>query len=279
MLKPRLLILAAAVLWSTSGAAIKLTTLSGWQISFGRSFIAALVLFALSAGARRRPDRRTLLVALAYATTVVLYAVANKLTTAANAIFLQDTAPLYVLLLSPVLLKEKPSRGELLAAPLFLLGLLLFFIDELTPTQMVGNLVALGSGVGFAALILGLRWLGTDNTGALGWGNLLAAAISLPLALRGPEPTAMDLSMVLYLGVVQLGIPYLLFARGAAEVKATEASLLVLLEPVLNPVWTFLFAGEVPGRWAMIGGSLILIGTVWRVLAPVMTARREARTA
>lgn len=274
MLKPRLELLAAAVLWSTSGAAMKLCGLTGWQISFGRSLVAALTLLVLVPDARRKPDRRTLLVALAYAATVVLYAIANKLTTAANSIFLQDTAPLYVMLLSPMLLGEKPSRGELLAAPVFLIGLGLFFLDQLTPGQMLGNVVALGSGVAFAALILGMRWLGAENQRSLVWGNLLAAVISLPLALKGHAPTSVDLGILLYLGVVQLGIPYLLFARGAAKVKATEASLLVLLEPVLNPVWTFLFAGEIPGRWALTGGALILVATAWRVLAPVL-ARPE----
>ncbi len=278
MLKPRLEILAAAVLWSTSGAAIKLCSLTGWQISFGRSFVAALTLFLLVPGARKWPDRRTAVVALCYAATVVLYAVANKLTTATNAIFLQDTAPLYVLLLSPLVLKEKPTRGELLAAPLFLVGLVLFFLDELSPGQFAGNLVALASGVGFAALILGLRFLGPSNQGALGWGNLIAAGISLPLALRGDVPSGQDLGIVLYLGVIQLALPYLLFARGAAQVKATEASLLILLEPVLNPVWTFLLAGEVPGKWALVGGSIILVATAWRVLAPALT-RTPARAA
>lgn len=271
MLKPRLQILAAAVLWSTSGAAIKLCDLSGWQISFGRALIAALVFFALFPEARRKPERRTLLVALAYAGTVVLYVLANKLTTAANSIFLQDTAPLYVLLLSPFLLGEKPTKGELLAAPIFLVGLTLFFLDKLEPGQQLGNLIALGSGVCFAALIIGLRWLRADGTSALGWGNLLAAAISLPFIFSGPEPRPIDLGIVLYLGVVQLAIPYALFAKGISRTPAVEASLLVLLEPVLNPIWTFLFAGEVPGRWALVGGSLILIGTAWRALAPVLT--------
>lgn len=278
MLRYRLAILGAAVLWSSSGAAIKLSTLSGWQISFGRAVIAAAVLALLFKEARARLDRRLAWVSLAYAGTVVLYVLANKLTTAANAIFLQDTAPLYVLAFSPLLLGEKPSRGELYAAPLFLLGLTLFFFDKLAPGQFEGNLVALASGVCFALTIMGLRLLGQRNMAALVWGNLFAAAASLPMALLGPAPTPLDYGLVAFLGVFQLGVSYALFAYGLKGTKATEASLLILLEPVLNPIWTFLFAGERPGPWALTGGALILIGTLWRTLAPSRAAApvREA---
>jgi drug/metabolite transporter, DME family len=262
------LILAAATLWSTAGAAIKLCTLNAWQISLGRSLVAAGVLWLLLPGARIRPTRGTWAVGTAYAVTVVLFTVANKLTTSANAIFLQDTAPLYVLLLSPWLLAERPSRGELLSVPLFLVGLLLFFRDQLTPGQVSGNLIALASGVAFALCILGLRRLGGRNASAVLVGNLIAGAASLPGALGGPPATARDLAILAFLGVFQLGLSYALFARGLRTTPAVEASLLALLEPVLNPVWAFLLAGERPGPWALAGGTLVLLGTVWRTLAP-----------
>ncbi len=270
------LILAAAALWSTAGAAIKLCALSAWQISLGRSLVAAVVLWLFLPGARARPSRGIWAVAAAYAVTVVLFTLANKLTTSANAIFLQDTAPLYVLLLSPLLLRERPSRGELWAVPLFLLGLLLFFRDRLTPGQVSGNLIALASGVAFALCILGLRRLGGSNAPALLLGNLLAAVASFPGALGGAPWTLRDLGIVLFLGVFQLGLSYALFARGLRHTPATEASLLALLEPVLNPVWTFLLAGERPGPWALAGGSLVLLGTLWRTLAPWVETRARA---
>jgi drug/metabolite transporter (DMT)-like permease len=272
-------ILAAATLWSTAGAAIKLCSLSGWQINLGRSLVAAGILTLLIPSARRRPDRPVLLVAVAYAFTVLLFVLANKATTSANAIFIQDTAPLWVLLLSPWLLHEKPSRGELLSAPFFLLGLLLFFLDQLSPGQAVGNVIAVASGVAFALCILGLRKLRTGNIGAVVWGNLLAAVLSLPMALRGPVPTPRDLGLVLFLGVFQLGISYALFARGLRHTPAVEASLLALIEPVLNPVWTFLLAGERPGPWALRGGAVILAATLWRTLAPWVETRRGSRPA
>ena len=274
-----LLILAAAALWSTAGAAIKLCSLNGWQISFGRSLVAAVVLWLLLPGARARPTRGTWAVGAAYAVTVVFFTVANKLTTAANAIFLQDTAPLYVLLLSPLLLKERPTRSELLSVPIFLLGLGLFFKDELTPGQLSGNLIALASGVSFALCILGLRRLGGSNASALVLGNLLATVASVPGAVGGPAVTARDLAIVLFLGVFQLGLSYALFARGLQTTPATEASLLALLEPVLNPVWTFLLAHERPGPWALAGGTLVLLGTLWRTLAPWLEARLASASA
>jgi drug/metabolite transporter, DME family len=272
MLRSRLLLLSAAVLWSTAGAAIKLSTLSGWQLASGRSLVAALALaLALPAG-RKLPSRRALAVAVAYAATVVLFIIANKLTTSANAIFLQDTAPLYVLLLSPLLLNERPSRGELAAVPVFLLGLGLFFLDQLSPGQLWGNVVALGSGVAFSLSILGLRAVNSEGASVLVWGNLIAALSTLPLALGGPSPTPVDMGLVLFLGTFQLALAYYLFNRGLRDTPAVEASLLILLEPVLNPVWTFLFAGERPGPWATAGGAIILAATAWRTMAGARAA-------
>ncbi|HTN52443.1 MAG TPA: DMT family transporter, partial [Anaeromyxobacter sp.] len=235
-----------------------------------------LFLFAAMPAARRRPKPRVALAVGGYAATVILFAIANKLTTAANAIFIQDTAPLWVLLLSPALLGERPSRGELLAVPVYGLGLGLFFLDELSAGQLTGNLVALASGVAFALSILGLRRIRHEGPSALLWGNLLAAAIALPLWPAGPAPRPLDLGLLLFLGVFQLGLSYVCFSRGLARTPAVEASLLVLLEPVLNPVWTFLLAGERPGPWALAGGAVVLAATAWRTLAPVLMAGRPA---
>ncbi len=272
-MRHRLLLLAAAALWSSGGAAIKLCGLSAWQLAGGRSLIAGLVLLAFVPATRRRPTRLSLAVAVAYAFTVVLFVSATKLTTAANAIFIQDTAPLWVLLLSPWLLGERPTRGELLSVPVFGLGLALFFLDQLTPGQVDGNLIALGSGVAFGLSILGLRRLGDGGPAALVLGNLLAAAMTLPLWPLGPAPTALDLGLVAFLGVFQLGLSYLCFTRGLEGTPAVEAALLVLLEPVLNPVWTFLFTGERPGPWAIAGGAIILAATAWRTVQPVLLGR------
>lgn len=265
---PRLHLLAAAVLWSTAGVAIKKCSLSGWQVSLGRSFFAALVLFLVFSSARKKPTRPVLLVALAYAATVTLFVIANKLTTAANAIFIQDAAPLYVALLSPWLLKERASRAELLAVPVYALGIGLFFGDKLEAGHGLGNLVALASGVAFAFCIMGLRRVRDDRAvAATAWGNLIAVALSAPFALHGPLPSGGDIGILVFLGVFQLAMAYALFAKGLREVPAVEASLLVLLEPVLSSLWAFLFANETPGPFALAGGAVILAATMWRTIA------------
>lgn len=276
MLRSRLLILAAAALWSTAGAAMKLCQLSGWQIAGGRSLIAGLFLLGYVKEARVRPSLPVLLAAAAYAATVVSFSVANKLTTAANAIFIQDTAPLWVLLFSPVLLGERASRAEILAVPVYGVGLGLFFLDELSPGQLLGNVVALGSGLAFALCIIGLRRVRELGAAALVSGNLLAAILTLPFWLSGPVPSVADLGIVGYLGVFQLGLAYLLFSRGIVKTPALEASLLILLEPVLNPIWTFLLVGERPGPWALAGGAIVVAATAWRTLAPALSRQRAA---
>jgi DME family drug/metabolite transporter len=275
MLRSRLLLLAAALLWSTAGAAIKACGLDAWQIAGGRSLVAAAFLFLAVRDARRLPSARALVVAAAYSVTVILFVVATKLTTAANAIFIQDTAPLWVLLLSPWLLREHPTKGELLAIPIFALGLGLFFVDDLAPGHLAGNVAALASGIAFALAILGLRFLRHEGPVALVWGNVIAAAVTLPLWPRGPEPTGMDLALVVYLGIFQLGLAYLCFSRGVSGIPAIEASLIILIEPVLNPIWTFLAMGERPGPWAVAGGAVVLAATAWRTVAPVLTPRLE----
>jgi drug/metabolite transporter (DMT)-like permease len=272
-MQSRLLLLAAAFLWSSAGAAMKLCQLSGWQIAGGRSLVAGVFLFLAVRDARRKPDAAVLATAAGYAATVTLFAVANKLTTAANAIFIQSTAPLWVLLLSPRLLGERPSRAELATIPIYALGLFCFFLDELSPGQMLGNWVALGAGLAFATCIVGLRRIRERGPSALVYGNWMAALVTAPLWLSGPSPAPFDLLVLVYLGVFQLGLSYLCFTRGVAHTPALEASLLVLLEPVLNPIWTFLIAGEQPGRWAIIGGSVVLGATLWRTLSPLWHSR------
>jgi DME family drug/metabolite transporter len=278
-MQSRFLILLAAILWSTAGVVMKLCDLSGWQIAGGRSLVAGCFLFLAVRDARRAPNAAVLATAVAYAATVTLFAVANKLTTAANAIFIQSTAPLWVLLLSPRLLGERPSRAELATIPIYAIGLFCFFLDELSPGQRLGNWVALGAGLAFATCIVGLRRIQERGPSALVYGNWLAAFVTAPLWLGGPTPAPSDLLALSYLGVFQLGLSYLCFTRGVAHTPALEAALLVLLEPVLNPIWTFLIAGERPGRWAIIGGSVVLSATLWRILSPLWMKRTPKATA
>jgi drug/metabolite transporter (DMT)-like permease len=273
----RLQLLAAAALFSTGGAAIKAANFDGWQIAGLRSGVAALVLLLLVPAARRGWHWRLLPVALAYACTLTLFVLANRLTTAANAIFLQSTAPLYLILLGPLVLREPLRRSDLLFIVVLGLGLTSFFVGseapvETAPDPLRGNVLALLSGVAWAFTVLGLRWLGRrpetgDSTlAAVTMGNLLVCFLALPVALPIGVATGVDWIVILYLGAVQVGLAYFLVTRGIRHVPALEASLLFLLEPALNPLWAWLVHDEIPSAWALFGGALILGATLARTL-------------
>lgn len=268
----RLRIIAAAVLFSTGGTAVKACALTGWQVACFRSGLAALALSLFLPAARRGWSWRSALVGTAYAATMILYVVANKLTTSANTIFLQDTAPLYVLLASPFLLRETVRRRDLLFMATVAAGLVLFFFGtepyrETATDPMTGNVLAAIAGITWAATILGLRWLGRDpaaregTVAAVAMGNVIAFLVCLPQALPVEHVAPADWAVVAYLGVFQIGLAYVLLTRGIAHVPAFEVSTLLLIEPVINPIWTYGFQGEVPSVWALCGGALILGAT------------------
>jgi DME family drug/metabolite transporter len=278
----RLGILAAALLFSTGGAAIKLCDLTGWQVACFRSGIAALTLALLIPGARRGWSWRTWVVGCAHGATMVLFALANKLTTAANSIFLQSTAPLYVLVLAPLLLRERTRRSDMFLMAAIAAGLALFFIDlepvaASAPEPFLGNLLGAASGVSWALTLLGLRWLGRSEgkdsassergLAAVVVGNTLACLVTLPAALPLTGSSPADWVTLGYLGVVQIALAYVLLTYGFRRVPAFEASLLILMEPTLNPIWAWLIHNEVPGAWALFGGAIILLSTTaksWR---------------
>lgn len=297
----RLAVFGAALLFSTGGAAIKATTFDAWQVTAFRCAIAAAALAVLVPGAYRYLSRRAWLVGIAYAATMILYVAANKHTTAANAIFLQSTAPLYILLLSPRLLGERVHRSDLAWMALIGLGLAAFFVGDsrtfaTAPDPALGNALGAVSGVTWALTILGLRWLGSTpeperagRAGARGparpggpgaaaaiAGNALAFLVCLPWALPVGPATATDWLAVGHLGVFQIGLAYALLTRGIERVPALEASLLLLLEPAASPLWAWLFHDEVPGAWAWAGGALILAATVGKAVT-AETRRRRAR--
>jgi len=289
-LRARLLLLCAAVLFSTGGVAIKATTLNGWQVACFRSALAAAALTALLPAARRGLCRRAAAVALAYAATVLLFVLATKLTTAANAIFLQSAAPLYLLLIGPLLLKE-PVRGSDLGVMLLVAaGLLAVLSGQLraqasAPDPTTGNLLGLLAGASWAATLAGLRSLRPPEfatapgaaraagpvlprdaaLAAVILGNLVAAAVALPFALAATDLDTFslrDVALVSWLGLGQIGLAYACLTAGLRHVPALAASLILLAEPALNPLWTWLLAGEHPGVLALAGGVLILAATL-----------------
>jgi drug/metabolite transporter (DMT)-like permease len=267
-------ILVTAALFSTGGVAIKSIQMAGIQISCLRSGIAAAALLLFLPGARRGWTRSVWLLALAYAGTLASFVMANKLTTSANAIFLQNTTPIYILVLGAVFLKEYPRRSDFVFLTPVAAGLLMCFFAEqralaTAPNPRLGNLFALASGLLYAVVITGFRWQARSGVQSAGVktatvGNILACLLALPFALPFAAGRPLDWAILAYLGIFQIGFAYFLMTRAIGHVSAFETSLLLLLEPTLNPIWTWLVYRERPGDLAIAGGILILISTtIW----------------
>lgn len=266
------LVALAALLWSSSGLFIKVLPLGALQIAFARSLVAALTiaLVVRLRGGRPfpRPGVLALACAVSYAGVLVLFVAATKLTTAANAIFLQFSAPIYLVFLEPLLAGRRVAGRDLTAVVVCLGAMALFFVGRLGAGTLVGNLLGVGSGICLALFSLTLklqreRQPDVDPIGSIILGNLLVAALCAPLALRGFHPTPLHAGILLYLGVFQIGVAYLLFNAGMKHLSATAAVVTGTLEAVLNPVWVFLGLGERPSAWALAGGVTILATIVW----------------
>lgn len=264
-----LYVVAAALLFSTGGLAIKSSGLDGFAISGFRSSIACLFLAAVVPRCLGLLSWKVMLAGLPYAATLTLYTLANTYTTAANSIFLQDTAPLYVLCLSPWLLKEHIQRDDVMLMLAIAAGMVLFFLfpeapAETAPNPALGNGLAVAAGIAWALTILALRGLARQDRraslAAVIVGNGFAAVIALPWMVAS-DPLVNDWLVVGYLGIFQVGVAYLLVTRGLTGVSALRASLLLLVEPVLAPIWVWLWLGEVPSVWAIVGGAVILGAT------------------
>ena len=275
------MILVAALLFSTGGAAIKLANFTGWQVASFRSGVAAVVLFVALPAARRGISWRAALVGLAYALTLVCFVLANRLTTGANTIYLQATAPLFLVLLGPWLLKEPVRARDWPVIGAVFVGMCLVFLGQDAPTgtapnPRLGNLLALTSGAAYAVMLCGLRGLGRDaaressrrseSLAAVVLGNAFGAIAALPLALPLASRPMSDWGVILYLGVFQIGLAYILVTAGLRRVAALEASLLLLLETALNPVWTWWLLRERPTTWALTGGAVIIGATAFQAL-------------
>jgi DME family drug/metabolite transporter len=260
---PLLLVLGAALLWSTGGLFIKWTSLSAVELTFGRSLLAAVTVALFTRHEGFRLNAMTALTCVLYAALLLLFVIATKWTTAANAIFLQYTAPIYVLVLEPLLYKEKFRRSDMLVVAACVAGMSLFFVGKLSPQDVSGNLAALASGLCFACYILLLRHPHTqrvNRASSVIYGNLLLVVFTAPAGLSAlGRMTAWDGVSVLYLGVFQIGLAYTLFTLGMARgVRSLDAAIVGYIEPVLNPVWVYLFLGERPSTWAILGGSIII---------------------
>jgi drug/metabolite transporter (DMT)-like permease len=259
-----LAVAGAALLWSTGGVGIKTVDAAPLAIAGWRSAFAGLALLAWF----RTPPRRSavfLLTVVSYAACVMTFVVATRWTTAANAIFLQYSGVVWVLLFAPAVAGEPWRARDAVAIAVALAGLTLFFAGALDAAGRAGDGLALLSGVFYAALVLLLRRQRGDGAeAAAAWGNVLAAVTLAPFVTATlPSPRA--LAILVALGTFQLAAAYALFARGIRHVPAARASLVSMLEPVANPVWVFLFVGETPRATALLGGAIVLAAVAWQV--------------
>lgn len=270
----RLLVAGAALLWSTGGLAIKLVPLDAVGVVFWRALLTVAFLVAVYRPSLERWRRASVGTAIVYALMILTFVSATKWTTAANAIFLQYTGPFYVLALGPWLLKETFRKADAVAIAVALGGMSLFFVGRLEGGHLAGNLMGVVSGVFFGLTVLLLRRdQSRDAMASVFLGNVLAAAIALPFAWGNLALDAEGFAVVAFLGIVQMGVAYILFVRGLSVVPAAEASLLGMLEPTFNPLWAFLGVGERPSGWALLGGGIVLAAVAGRTLWGARRAR------
>ncbi|HQQ89782.1 MAG TPA: DMT family transporter [Oscillospiraceae bacterium] len=262
--------LLCAVFWSIGGIFIKLIPWNALVIAGVRSLIAAgiLLIYMHRTGVRFVLNRYSLASGAALGGTMLLFVSANKLTTSANAIVLQYTARIFVLVISALFFREKLKRRDIVVGALVFAGITLFFFDSLTPGGILGNVLAILSGVSFAStMVISGR---SDNDSCMSGilvAHFLTSLVGLPFLFVFDTPvTGTTLVCMLVLGVFQLGIPYILYGYAIRRCPPFLCSIISLAEPMLNPVWVFLFDGETPGIFALFGAVIVISAVAWRCL-------------
>ena len=276
--KAILLLIITAMLWSMGGLLIKSVNWNPLAIAGTRGAISAIVLLMIIKKPKFTWSTAQIGAALSYTAMVTLFVSANKMTTAANAILLQYTAPIYVALLGAWFLKEKTKLFDWITIFIVLGGMALFFLDHLSIEGLWGNMVAIASGLCFALFTIFMR-MQKDSSPleSVFLGNILTAIIGLPFMFKSTPDMTGWISLIL-LGVVQLGIPYILYSIAIKHVTAIEAILIPVMEPILNPIWVFLVFSETPGPWALKGGLIVLVAVTARLVLPVVWAKKSEPT-
>ncbi len=259
--------LGAAILWSVGGLFIKILPQGALTILFYRSFYAAIIFLMIFRKKLWLINRLSWISAGFYAALLILFVNATKLTTAANAIFLQYTAPAIVLLLEPYLVKTRLTKINIITVILTFIGMLLFFVEQFSaPDNNLGILLAVISGFMLAGLLISQKMNRAEyQPGAVFLGNILVCLVTIPWFFNTPWPTFMENNYLMIMGFGQIGLGYALFVYGQKYLPALESSLIAMLEPVLNPVWVFIGYGEFPGYWAILGGAVIVMTLIGRM--------------
>jgi drug/metabolite transporter (DMT)-like permease len=268
-------LILTAILWSFGGLLIKIVSWNPIAIAGMRSAIASIFILIYLRRPRLNWSRNQILGALFYAATVILFVYATKKTTAANAILLQYSAPIYVALLGHRILGEKTSRLDWIIIFTVIVGMMLFFFDQFQIGNVLGNIVAILSGVTFALLTIYLRsQKDASPLESVLMGNILTALIAIPFMLTSAPGKGSWLGLIL-LGLFQIGLAYILYSIAIKYVTALEGSLIPIIEPILNPIWVFLALGEKPSKWALIGGSIIIVAMILRYLLPALMNKKQ----
>ena len=260
--KGSLFLLAASLCWSFGGLCIKFIPWDAMTIIGMRAFLAAIVFAVYRRSIKIKFTRGNILSALCLSLTTILFVFANKLTSAAAAILLQFCAPVFIILIQLIFYKKKPKVSEMVAVFATIGGMMLFFADKIEPGGLLGNVLAIGSGIGFAGVFVCNARPDTDSNQSLYMGFLLNSILGLPFAFFGVTADARAWISVLFLGIVQVGIAYVLFSIGIKKTPALLACLITAVEPILNPVWVALVTDEVPGPYALAGGIVIVLTVV-----------------
>jgi drug/metabolite transporter (DMT)-like permease len=271
-----LFLVLTATLWSTSGLWIKVISWSPLAILGGRSLVAMIVMWVYLRKPNFRVTGLQLLGAVCYVLTQLSFVWATKLTTAANAIFLQYASPVYVVILGYFFLKERPHKSDWIAMGVIFSGLFLFFGDQLSLDGFWGNILAIVSGMTFSVVMLIMRGQ-RDNSPAniIFIGNIIGLLVGMPFVLKETINLA-NLGIILYLGTFQIGLSFILYSIAVRHVRALESNLILTLEPILNPIWVFLVIGERPGPLALIGSAMVIGAVTYRAYVSASTPEFEA---
>ena len=265
-----IILIIAALMWSVGGLFIKLVDLSPIAITGTRSIAAALVFLIYLKKPLLYWNRYFIIGVISYAAMMLLYVFSIRLTTAANAIFLEFTAPIYVVILGYFVLNERITIFDILSMFVIFSGMTLFFIDELSFYGFWGNIMAAVAGVCLGVVTIMIRKENESAFQIVLMGNILTALVCTPFMFAGFQETAStDWFIIFVLGIVQLGIPYILYTKALRQVKALDAILVSMIEPILNPFWVYIFVGEKMGEWALFGGILVLSGSIGRAIIKI----------
>ncbi len=260
-----LFVFLAAALYSLGGLCIKVIPWNGMSINGARNIVALVVVggFLLLTKHKLRFNKFIALGSMCVCGTNILFSLANKMTTAANTIVLQFTAPIFVILLTILFWKKKPQKLDIIACAVVLFGVVFFFIDSLEMGGMLGNILALLSGLTYAGVFLLNDMPDGDPICSVFWGDVCSVLVGLPFLLRETEFTPVALTSVVILGAFQVGLAYVLMCVGLLTTPPVTASLVSGIEPVLNPILVAIFYGESIGPMAMVGAVIVVVGVVW----------------